>query len=66
MGDLSAHFSRSEFACKCGCGFDDVKPDLIEALEALRAILNALSISTAAAAAQNTTRKSAENATATT
>jgi uncharacterized protein YcbK (DUF882 family) len=40
MGDLSAHLSRSEFACKCGCGFDDVKPDLIEALEALRAILN--------------------------
>ena len=24
MGDLTKNFSRSEFACKCGCGFDDI------------------------------------------
>ena len=36
MGDLSAHFSRSEFACKCGCGFAQVKPELINKLEKLR------------------------------
>ena len=24
MGDLTRNFSRSEFACKCGCGFDTV------------------------------------------
>lgn len=36
MGDLSAHFSRSEFACRCGCGFDTVDVQLIEALEAVR------------------------------
>jgi uncharacterized protein YcbK (DUF882 family) len=36
MGDLSAHFSRSEFACKCGCGFDTVDVQLLEALEAVR------------------------------
>ena len=36
MGDLSAHFSKKEFACKCGCGFDQVKPELITKLEKLR------------------------------
>lgn len=36
MGDLSKDFSRWEFACKCGCGFDDVSPELIEVLQALR------------------------------
>lgn len=24
MGDLTKNFSRFEFACKCGCGFDTV------------------------------------------
>lgn len=24
MGDLSEYFSRKEFACNCGCGFDTV------------------------------------------
>ena len=33
MGNLSTHFNRSEFACKCGCGFDRVSPDLIDILE---------------------------------
>jgi len=36
MGDLSEHFSRWEFACRCGCGFDDVDQELVSALEALR------------------------------
>lgn len=38
MGDLSEHFSRKEFACKCGCGFDKVSPALVEKLEKLRAL----------------------------
>jgi len=29
MGDISDHFSRYEFACKCGCGFDTVDAALI-------------------------------------
>ena len=41
MGDLSPHFSRAEFACKCGCGVDAVSPNLIQALERMRAALNA-------------------------
>lgn len=36
MGDLSKHFSSKEFACKCGCGFAQVKPELITKLEKLR------------------------------
>ena len=39
---LSAHFSRSEFACKCGeCNFDTVDAELLKVLELLRAHYNA-------------------------
>lgn len=37
MGDLSPHFSRSEFACK-HCGVCNISGNLIEALEELRAL----------------------------
>jgi uncharacterized protein YcbK (DUF882 family) len=39
MGDLSEHFSRSEFKCRCcsyGMHDGDVSPELIEVLEHLR------------------------------
>lgn len=36
MGDLSPHFSRREFACRCGCGADAVSPALVELLERIR------------------------------
>ena len=29
-------FKRSEFACKCGCGFDTVDFELVEILDAIR------------------------------
>ncbi len=29
MGDLTANFSRHEYACQCGCGFDE--PDNVHA-----------------------------------
>lgn len=35
MGDLSAHFSKSELACRC-CGELILDPPLIDALEQLR------------------------------
>ena len=41
MGDLSEHFNRREFACKCQCGFDSISPDLIKRLEQARAHFNA-------------------------
>lgn len=33
MGDLSQRLSRSEFACRCGCGFDTVDSELVLNLE---------------------------------
>jgi uncharacterized protein YcbK (DUF882 family) len=30
---ISDHFKRSEFACRCGCGFDAVDFELLEVLE---------------------------------
>jgi uncharacterized protein YcbK (DUF882 family) len=36
MGDISENFSRSEFACKCGCGFATVDVDLLKVLEVVR------------------------------
>ena len=37
---LSEHFNRSEFACKCGCGFDTVDAELILVLEEIRSIFH--------------------------
>jgi uncharacterized protein YcbK (DUF882 family) len=37
MGDLSPHFSKTEFACRC-CGELQVKMRLIDALEKLRSL----------------------------
>ena len=34
---LSPHFTRAEFACRCGCGFATVDQELIAGLELLRA-----------------------------
>ncbi len=36
-GQLSEHFLRGEFACRCGCGFDTVDAELVWVLEDLRA-----------------------------
>ena len=36
MGDISTHFNRSEFACKCGCGLDTVDTELVDVLEDIR------------------------------
>ncbi|TAN51931.1 MAG: serine/threonine protein kinase [Methylococcaceae bacterium] len=40
MGDISANFNRSEFACHCGCGFDDVSMDLVYLLEETKTHFN--------------------------
>lgn len=36
MGDISDNFSREEFSCGCGCGFDVVDAELLTVLEDLR------------------------------
>jgi hypothetical protein len=33
MGDITKNLSRKEFACECGCGFDTVDYDLVNALQ---------------------------------
>ena len=32
----SKYFKRSEFACRCGCGFDTVDAELLDVLEDMR------------------------------
>jgi uncharacterized protein YcbK (DUF882 family) len=39
VGDLSRYFSRSEFACHCGCGLSEPKQQLINTLEDIRALV---------------------------
>ena len=36
MPEISDNFKRSEFACKCGCGFDTVDAELVQVLEVVR------------------------------
>lgn len=36
MGDVSPHFNRTEFACRCGCGFAAVDVELLDVLEDAR------------------------------
>lgn len=40
MGDLSLHFNRREFACKCKCDFDTVDTELLTILEDIRTYFN--------------------------
>lgn len=40
MAKLSLHFSRTEFACKCGCKFDTVDAELLAVLVKLRDYFN--------------------------
>lgn len=44
MGDLSKHFDRTEFTCKCGCGFCKPDPKLIEGLERIRELAGGLPV----------------------
>jgi zinc D-Ala-D-Ala carboxypeptidase len=36
MGDLSRNFSRPEFECSCGCGYDQIQLALVEKLQRVR------------------------------
>lgn len=33
---IAPNFQRKEFACKCGCGFDDINLDLVADLQTIR------------------------------
>ena len=36
MGDISKDFSRKEFRCPCGCGFDDIARALVDTVQVIR------------------------------
>jgi len=36
MQQIAPHFSRHEFACHCGCGFDTIDADTLRILESVR------------------------------
>lgn len=36
MGDLSKNFSRKEFACHCGCGFDTIDSETLMIVQEAR------------------------------
>ena len=36
MGDMTKNFSRHEFACKCGCGLDNISAKLVLILQEVR------------------------------
>lgn len=36
MGDMTRNFSRSEFACKCGCGFNTINETLVGIVQGIR------------------------------
>ena len=36
MGDMTKNFSRSEFACKCGCGKADIDPRVVNMAQVIR------------------------------
>ena len=33
---MTRNFTRQEFACKCGCGFDAIEPSLVDDLQNIR------------------------------
>ena len=40
MEQLSKNFKRSEFQCKCGCGFSEVSQTLVNLLQEIRDLLD--------------------------
>lgn len=39
MDKITENFRRKEFACKCGCGFDDIDIRIVNRLQVVRDIL---------------------------
>jgi len=54
---MSKHFKQSEFSCRCGCGFDNINPEIIEQLEKIRNIFNKSIIITSACRCEENNKK---------
>ncbi len=39
MGNLTTNFNRAEYACKCGCGRDNIKDELAASVQLVRDII---------------------------
>jgi len=39
MGDITKNFSRKEFTCKCGCGYNAIDERLVHRLQVVRDIV---------------------------
>ena len=39
MNDIAQYFKKSEFTCKCGCGFSDISVRLVHELDKVRELL---------------------------
>ena len=39
LGNITHNFSRHEFACKCGCGLDNIDNQIVHRLQVVRDIL---------------------------
>jgi uncharacterized protein YcbK (DUF882 family) len=39
MTQMSRNFNRSEFRCRCGCGADHIRQDLVDVLQKIRDII---------------------------
>ena len=39
MGDITKNFSRKEFTCKCGCGYNAIDERLVHRLQVIRDIV---------------------------
>ena len=44
---ISKHFDRSEFACKCGCGYDTIDIETLDVLEAVRHAFGPVTVTSA-------------------
>jgi uncharacterized protein YcbK (DUF882 family) len=44
MGDLCKNFSRREFECSCGCGYDQIEIELVESLQKVREYFGPMTI----------------------
>ena len=42
MENISKDFKRSDFACKCGCGFDDIDLRIVDLCQRIKDKLNSL------------------------
>lgn len=53
MSKLSPHFSRYEFACKCGCGFDTVDTETLIVAELARDLIGSYTPNSACRCAEH-------------